>query len=43
VDHYFPFFKQKNNPSFTKRLEGAVWAMLLEKAWAKCFGSYHAT
>jgi hypothetical protein len=43
VDHYFPFNVKKNIPCFGKKLEGAVWAMFIEKAWAKVFGSYHAT
>lgn len=40
MDHYFPFNPKKDIPAFGKYLEGAVWGMLLEKAWAKIYGSY---
>ena len=39
VDDYVPI-KDENTPSFTTAEEGAVWAMILEKARAKLHGSY---
>ena len=43
VDDYFPVSKKDNhimcaNP--TK--DGSIWVMILEKCWAKLYGSYDA-
>lgn len=40
VDHYFPYNQAKGWAAYCKPLSGAIWAMVLEKAWAKIFGSY---
>ncbi|KAM3146111.1 hypothetical protein pb186bvf_001768 [Paramecium bursaria] len=39
VDHIFPIIKPQQ-PAFTKLIDGAIWAMILEKAWAQVYGSY---
>lgn len=41
VDDYFPIVYGK--PAFCKTADGELWAMLLEKAWAKLHGSYMRT
>lgn len=40
VDHYFPFNQKVEKPAYSKLVDGAIWAMVLEKAWAKLYGSY---
>lgn len=39
VDDYFPVYHNLC-PVFTKAKNNAIWVMVLEKAWAKLFGSY---
>ena len=39
MDDYIPIkYKQ---PAFTKSNDHSIWVMLLEKAYAKAFGSYY--
>ncbi len=38
LDEYFPFLKGK--PVFSRSNNRELWAMLMEKAWAKLYGSY---
>ena len=38
LDDWFPSINGK--AAFCSSLEGEIWAMLLEKAWAKLHGSY---
>ena len=40
VDHYFPVTMIKEKIAFTKSLDGAIWAMVIEKAIAKIYGNY---
>ncbi|CAD8086639.1 unnamed protein product [Paramecium sonneborni] len=40
VDHHFPFNEDKQKVAYSKLVDGAIWAMILEKAWAKLYGSY---
>ncbi len=41
VDDRFPFCKAKNDWAFSRTSAGKeIWVLLLEKAWAKVFGSY---
>jgi hypothetical protein len=41
VDDRFPFDEEKNNWAFSRcGTEHEIWVLLLEKAWAKLFGSY---
>ena len=40
LDDYFPFDPTKNNFAFAKPNNNELWAMLLEKAWAKLNGGY---
>ena len=35
-----PCRSDKNEPLFSKPKDNAIWVLLLEKAWAKTFGSY---
>ena len=41
VDDYFP--TKYGRPAFARTKDGEIWAMLLEKAWAKMHGSYMRT
>lgn len=41
VDDYFPV--KYGQPAFCKTNDGEIWAMILEKAWAKLHGSYMRT
>jgi calpain-15 len=41
LDDWFPSIFGK--AAFCSSLEGEIWAMLLEKAWAKLHGSYCRT
>lgn len=40
VDDYFPFSKTKNQVLFSRSEKNEVWLMILEKAYAKLYGSY---
>lgn len=41
VDDLFPFNTAKNDWAFSRTSAGKeIWVLLLEKAWAKVFGSY---
>ena len=41
VDDYFPFNDEKNKFAFSRPTTGnEIWVLILEKAWAKAFGSY---
>jgi calpain-15 len=41
VDDHFPC--KNNNPCFSSSDTQEIWAMLLEKAWAKLYGTYART
>ena len=41
VDDWFPTVYGK--PAFSKTKTGELWAMIMEKAWAKVHGSYMRT
>lgn len=41
LDDYFPVCSDR--PAFCSTKEGEIWGMLLEKAWAKLYGSYGRT
>lgn len=41
LDDFFPVVY--NRPAFCSSSDGEIWAMLLEKAWAKLHGSYMRT
>ena len=38
IDEYIPTWYEK--PAFTRGKDGEIWVMIIEKAWAKVFGSY---
>ena len=40
VDDYFPVYKGTGKPVFSDAPNGAIWGVLLEKAWAKVNGGY---
>jgi len=41
VDDYFPYCPHKSDWAFSRSdSQKEIWVMLLEKAWAKIFGSY---
>jgi len=40
VDDYFPCDRETRKPIFAKSNGNELWALLLEKAWAKIYGSY---
>lgn len=43
VDDNFPFLKSKNQLLFSKSDKNELWLMLLEKVYAKMYGSYENT
>ncbi len=40
IDDYFPFWKENEEPCFSKCRNGEVWVMILEKVWAKLHKGY---
>ena len=40
VDDFIPCYPDKIEPFFAKPNGKELWVLLLEKAWAKCFGNY---
>lgn len=40
LDDHFPFLKSKNQLVFSKSEKNEMWLMLLEKSYAKLYGSY---
>lgn len=40
VDDLFPFDPYKEQWAFSRTNQNEIWVLLLEKAWAKVFGSY---
>lgn len=40
VDDLFPYCVHKNNWAFARSVDREIWVLLLEKAWAKIYGSY---
>lgn len=41
VDDYFPYCNHKDEWAFSRSsAEKEIWVLLLEKAWAKIYGSY---
>lgn len=41
VDDYFPYCNHKDEWAFSRSSsEKEIWVLLLEKAWAKIYGSY---
>ena len=41
VDDQFPFDPYKEQWAFSRTNEAELWVLILEKAWAKIYGSYH--
>jgi len=42
IDDYFPCLNGKSGPAFSRGNGNELWVLILEKAYAKVFGSYHA-
>lgn len=42
IDDYFPCMSEKGGPAFSRGNGNELWVLLLEKAYAKIFGCYHA-
>lgn len=40
IDDYVPYFETSKQPAFTNTASDSIWALLIEKAWAKVCGSY---
>jgi len=40
VDDYFPCWERTGEPSYATNKSAKIWVMLLEKAYAKAYGSY---
>lgn len=40
IDDYFPCVNEKGGPAFSKANGNELWVLILEKAYAKVFGSY---
>lgn len=40
IDDYIPYISTSNQPAFIHTSSKSVWALLVEKAWAKVCGSY---
>ena len=43
IDDYFPCTSATGGPCFSKANGSELWVMILEKAWAKVYGSYERT
>ena len=41
IDDFFPFNQKHNNKSFITEENGLLWPQILEKAYAKIYGSYN--
>ncbi len=41
IDDFFPFNQKHNNKSFISEEKGFLWPQILEKAYAKAYGSYN--
>lgn len=41
VDDYIPCYNAERGPAFSKGKDQELWVLLLEKAYAKLYGSYH--
>ena len=41
IDDFFPFNRKNNNKSFISEEKGFLWPQILEKAYAKVYGSYN--
>ena len=41
IDDFFPFNQKHNNKSFISEENGLLWPQILEKAYAKIYGSYN--
>lgn len=41
IDDYFPCLGENNGPAFSRANGNELWVLILEKAYAKVFGSYH--
>ena len=40
LDDNFPYNNEKNEPAFSRGNGSELWVLLLEKAYAKAYGSY---
>ena len=40
IDDQFPCYNKLKGPCFTKGKGKELWVLILEKAWAKLYGSY---
>ena len=40
IDDYFPCISKERGPAFTKSAGNEIWVLILEKAWAKIYGSF---
>ena len=40
VDDCIPCFNKYRGPAFTRSQNHDIWVLILEKAWAKIYGSY---
>lgn len=40
IDDYFPCFKKNKQPSFGRSESNEIWVLLVEKAYAKVYGSF---
>lgn len=41
IDDYFPCLDENSGPAFSRANGNELWVLILEKAYAKVFGSYH--
>lgn len=42
IDDYFPCLNEKAGPAFSRANGNELWVLIIEKAYAKMFGSYHS-